>query len=100
MNKEEIIQHLTNAHHEFAEHVRSFNEKDFTFAPNNKWSAGQQIDHIVRAVFPLTLAYRFPKSLIQLLFGKANRPSKEYDVLVKKYTERLEHGDKATGPFI
>ena len=80
--------------------IASLDEKDFSYAPANKWTAGQQLDHILRSVAPLKMVFGFPKLLIGLLFGKANRPSKTYAELIGKYHLKLARGGRASGRFI
>ena len=100
MTKEEIINKLETNHKLFVDFILLLNEKDFMYAQAGKWAACQQLDHIIRAVSPLSKGLRLPKFIIRLSFGKANRPSKSYDDLVKKYLEKLESGGKASGRFI
>jgi hypothetical protein len=38
--------------------------------------------------------------LLKLIWGQANRESKSYEDLVKKYLLKLENGGRATGRFI
>jgi len=100
MNKEEIIRQLKERHEIFVEEIDALTEDDFLFAPPEKWSAGQQVDHIYRSVATLFLAMRIPKPAIKLVIGKANRPSRSYDELVERYAQKLSGGGKAKGPFI
>ncbi|MFI5205468.1 MAG: DinB family protein [Candidatus Paceibacterales bacterium] len=100
MTKQEITDKLTSNHRTFADLIVSLNDRDFLHALPGKWTAGQQLDHILRAVSPLTKILALPKFMIKLIFGKANRPSKDYENLVKKYHAKLESGGKATGRFI
>ncbi len=91
---------LTSRYQDFAAYIFSLSDTDFMFAANGKWTAGQQFDHIYRSVSPLALGLKLPKFLLKMLWGKANRPSKDYDALVKKYQGKLESGGKATAQFI
>ena len=100
MTKEVIIQKLSSNHHEFIELIFSLSESDFNLSVNNKWTSGQHFEHIYLSVSPLTKALKLPVLLLKLIFGKANRPSKDYDVLVKKYHDKLEKGGAASGRFI
>ena len=68
------------------------NKEQFETSPNGKWSAGQNLDHLIRAINPLQLAYGLPKVALRILFGKTNRPSKTYDELVAKYKAKLAAG--------
>ena len=80
--------------------MKGLNSRDFTFSLDNKWTAAQQLDHICRSVSPLAIAFSFPKFVIRILFGKANRPSRCYDELVEKYSSKLEKGGVASGKYI
>jgi hypothetical protein len=100
MDKKEIITSLNKSHKEFIDFVFNLNAKEFMFAPENKWTAGQQLDHIFRSVSPVTLAFALPKLVPSLLFGKANRASRDYEGLVQKYHAKLANGGAASGRFI
>ncbi len=100
MNKKEIAELLQKNHQEFIEMVNALREEDFSYAPTNKWTAGQQLDHLVRSVQPVNMAFALPKVILQLMFGKANRPSKSFTELVEKYNKKIEEGAKASGIFI
>ena len=100
MKKEEITKKLETNHKTFTDFMAPLNDKDFMHAPAGKWTAGQQLDHIIRSVSPLATGLRLPKFIVGLVFGKANRPSKSYEYLVKKYLSKLESGGKARGRFI
>lgn len=67
---------------------------------NEKWTAGQQLDHIRLSVKPVNQALAMPKLGLKAMFGKANRPSKSYDELVTKYKLKLQEGGVATSRFI
>ena len=100
MNKQEIAAKLIENHQNFADFVAGLSEPDFGFAPADKWTAGQQLDHILRGVSPVTTALTLPKFVPHLLFGKANRESIDYATLVGNYQARLAAGGKASGRFI
>jgi hypothetical protein len=70
------------------------------FNRNEKWTAGQQLDHLIRAVKPLTQGFILPSFVFGLLFGKSNRPGKTYEELVEKYKQKLAAGGRASGRFI
>ena len=100
MNKEEIINRLRTNHEAFISTIASMNENDFNYAKEGKWNAGQVLDHLYRAVSTLSMGMMLPKFLFALLFGKANRPSKDYDGLVAKYRGKLADGGKAHGRYL
>ncbi|KOY85789.1 hypothetical protein AD998_06135 [bacterium 336/3] len=100
MNQQEIISQLEQKHQIFIHYITGLSDDSFIFRKEEKWSAGQQLEHICRAVSPLNLAFSLPNFVLKMLFGKANRPSKSYDELVKKYQDKLQNGARATGRFV
>lgn len=100
MNKKALISELRSHHQAFGIYVESLAEQDFCFAKPTKWTAGQQLKHIILSINPLTQGFILPKFVLKLLFGKANRPSKTYQDLIEKYKLKLENGGVATGTFI
>lgn len=100
MNKQTILEQLEIHHAEFQHLMRSFGEADYLFAPEGKWSAGQQLDHICRSVAPVNMAFGLPLFVLGWFFGKANRPSRSYEALVAKYKTKLAEGGRAGGRFI
>ena len=99
-NKEQIVIALDKNITAFNDYVASVNKDFFEATPDNKWSVGQNLEHLIRSVKPLQLAYSLPKFVLQIIFGKSNRPSKSYDELVNKYKTKLAAGGRASGPFI
>lgn len=100
MNKEQIAELLQTHHGHFIDRLRELSDADFCFTPEGKWSAGRQLDHIIKAVSPVNMAMGLPQFILQWKFGKANRPSKTYEQLVEKYNRKLQEGGKASGRFI
>src|SRR4026208_1847755 len=98
--KPQIISALNEKIDAFNTYIEPLSKEQFEVSPNGKWSAGQNLDHLIRAVKPLQLAYDLPKFVLRILFGKTNRPSKTYDELVAKYKAKLASGGRASGPFI
>lgn len=100
MNKQQIIALLQKNHADFTDYVKSLREEDFLFTTDNKWTAGQQAEHILRSIKPVKLAFTLPKFFLKLSFGKANRSSRTYEQLLARYTEKLAAGGRASGRFI
>lgn len=100
MNKAQIIHELQEKHQAFTNYLEPMNQSDFLFAHPHKWSAGQQLDHLVKSTKPLLLSIRLPKFVLKIVFGKANRASKTYEGLVEKYQLKLQEGGRASAAFI
>ena len=94
MNKSEIKISLLESHSQFISHLKALSDQDFTRNVNGKWSAGQQLDHIIKSVAPVKMAFSLPKFSLALIFGKANRESKSYEDLVAKYQSKLPKAEK------
>src|SRR5690349_6591481 len=99
-NKQEIIDALNEKVDAFNHYIASLNKQQFEASPNAKWSAGQNLDHLIRSIKPLQLAYTLPKFVLSILFGKTNRPSRSYDELVIKYKTKLAADGRASRPFV
>lgn len=100
MDKQEIIQQLQINHQQYIDMLMSLDEKDFMYMPPGKWTAGQHFRHIYLSVSPLSKAMKLPAFVLGKMFGEANRPSKTFEGLVKKYTDKLAAGGAAMGRFI
>ncbi len=100
MNTPEIQQKLIENHRRFTDYIESLPGNVFGVSRNGKWSPGQHLDHIRRSVQPLAQGFRLPKWLIKMIFGRSNRQGRTYDELVKKYTQKLQEGGRASGRFI
>ena len=98
--KSDITNGLENSFDNLVLFIHSLDNNQFGSRPNGKWSAGQQLDHLIRSVKPLNLAFRLPKFIFPLLFGKMNRTPKTFEELKLKYSEKLSNGGKASGRFI
>ncbi len=99
-DKPQIISALEEKIAAFNNYISLLDKDQFEATPNGKWSAGQNLDHLIRAIKPLQLAYALPKFALIILFGKTNRPSRTYDEVVAKYKTKLAAGGKASKPFV
>jgi DinB superfamily len=100
MNKAQIVHELLEKYQAFTDYLEPMNQSDFLFAFPHKWSAGQQLDHLIKSTKPLLITVRLPKFVLKLVFGKANRASKTYEGLVEKYQLKLQEGGRASAAFI
>lgn len=95
MNKETIKKELIEKHKEFVDYINSLSDNDFLNTKNNqKWSAGQQLQHIYLSVRPVNLALLLPKIFMRLFFGKPSK-KRTYEQLVNAYQNALKNGGKA-----
>lgn len=100
MDRSEIIAELTNKYKAVSDLVADLPEDDFLFSLNGeKWTAGQQIDHLCRSVEPLNKGLGTPEFILKTMFGKSDRTSLSYDEIVAQYQATLAAGGTATAPF-
>ena len=88
-------------HHEaFIKRVLAVRMNERDISRNGKWTPAQEVEHILRAVRPVSMALRVPKWFLRWRFGKPNRPPRDYDGLVQRYKEKLAAGGRASGRFV
>ena len=91
MTNSEIITKFNETHKAFIEYIDSLSEAEFMHSHNNeKWTAGQQLNHIGVSLGALKKGMSLPKLALKMTFGTTKEPSKSYDEVVKKYTDRLK----------
>ena len=100
MTKAEIQHKLKESHAFFTQYMQALPETDFLYRYDSKWTAGEQLAHIVKSTSPVKTALSLPPFVLKLIFGKANRPSRTYQELVEKYQSKLEAGGKSTARFL
>jgi DinB superfamily len=98
--KEEIAAAIQTGFTAFADYTAGLGEAVFTYTPIGKWSAGQQLEHLLRSTRPVYMALGLPTFLLRLLFGKPKRQARTYDELVAKYQAKLLAGGVASGRFV
>ena len=100
MDKQSIKNSLHQSHLAFISFLDSLAVQEFLESKNQKWTPAQQLEHIYLSVKPVRLAFSLPKSVLKLLWGKANRNTRSYDELISKYQSTLTNGGRASGRFI
>lgn len=100
MEKQAIATQLTENYCVFSTYINSLTPEHLVFAKNDKWTAAQQLLHIISSVKPVRQALGLPKFILKMLFGKANRQSKSYEQLIAKYQQKLQSGGKAPARFV
>ncbi len=99
MDKQEIVNKLKENHQNFIHLIESLTKEDFEKVVDEKWTPGQQAEHIFKSVNPVVFALKLPMFMLKLFFSTNNRSSKNYDELVSKYNQKLALGGKAPKRF-
>ena len=96
---QEIAERLNAAEATFSNYCLSLTDEHFFFQPSGKWSAAQQVKHLIISADKTRPAFAYPKFIVRLMTGKPNRPSRTYDELVAKYKLKLQQGGRAPAQF-
>ena len=100
MTKTEIITDAEKSFNRFSETCNSMDEALLFKKPDDKWSAAENIQHLIISTKMTALAYRLPKFIVRLIGGKPNRQSRSYEALKEKYYKKLADGGRASGVFV
>lgn len=100
MDKSTLQTEIAHSHQVFLDYIQQLNAAEFTKQIGEKWTAGQQLEHIYLALRPLRWGFLLPKLAFKLLFGRNKRPSRTYAEIVDFYQSRLQKGAKASKPFV
>ena len=88
MDKQEIYLKLVEQHQELKTYVSNLSDTALLQQKEGKWSALQNIDHLLKSLQIVNRAVRKPAFLLRRLFGKPNRAARTYDELVQRYREK------------
>jgi hypothetical protein len=100
MNKQEISSLLSTTYTSFVNYIGSLTEEEYLYHHKEKWSAGQQLAHIVLCVKPIVMVFSMDKTAIEQRFGKTERTNIEYNALEEIYLQKLKEGGKAPERFL
>ena len=89
MTKKEIATILEEKHQLLFDLIEIHPEEEWLKGPENKWTFGQHILHLTNSIALLNKAMSYPKFILKYKFGTSNRETRSYDVVVKKYEEKL-----------
>ena len=100
MTKTEIITAAENIFKQFSETCSTIDESRLFKKPENKWSAAENMQHLIISTNTTSLAFWLPKFLVRWIGGTPNRASRTFDELKDKYYTKLSEGGKASGRFV
>lgn len=100
MDQAQLIAALRENHQKFTDYLAGLSTEDFTFAPENGWSAGQQLQHIVLCLKPLVHVYGMDAEQIIQNFGQTDRSNRSPETLKSDYLAALAKGGKAPQAYV
>lgn len=95
-----MLEELTKVYLDFSNYIDSLDEKEFSFTNSSTWTAGQQLDHIVKSVAPINTFMKLPDFSKKLMFGKNKGNSRTSDEVINDYLDKLEKGGKAPSAYV
>jgi hypothetical protein len=100
MDKQAIIDALYRNHSSFADYISQLSPGAFLYHYQDKWTAGQQLAHIVLCVSPLAKVFSMDAASVEQNFGACDRGSRSFDAMKADYKEKLQAGGKAPDRFL
>ena len=91
LTKAELKAHLLKSITDFNSLIESLDKPEFERQLGGKWSAGQDLNHLVKSNRTFGLVFSLPLFLLNFMYGKANRPSRSLSALKTKYAEKANN---------
>ncbi|MFT6066678.1 MAG: hypothetical protein ACJAYY_000884 [Paraglaciecola sp.] len=89
MDKIEITDLLEAKHKELFMWLEIQPADNWEKGPEEKWTTGQHIQHLVDSLQLLNNALSYPRFFLKHKFGICNRPPRDYETIAKKYQQKL-----------
>ena len=100
MEKISIIKSLDEAVIQFNELVNNLNKDEFEMNVNGRWSAGQDLVHLIKVLRIVNIGFTLPKPILSLMYGKNKNGKRSFEHLQQLYKNALEGGAKAPTIYV
>jgi hypothetical protein len=100
MDKTTLIKSLDENVVQFIEFVNNLNQDEFEANINDKWSAGQDLLHLIKVLRIVNIGFTLPKPFLRLMFGINKNDNRSFEYLQQLYKNALEGGAKAPKVYI
>ena len=100
MEKTTLTKSLDENAVQFIELVKGLNQSEFEDNINDKWSAGQDLVHLIKVLRIVNIGFTLPKPILRVLFGINKNDSRPFEDLRQVYKNALEGGAKAPTIYI
>jgi hypothetical protein len=100
MDKSIIIKSLDENVAKFNEYVKDLNKEEFEINLNYKWSAGQDLVHLIKVLKIVNIGFTLPKPILRLIYGINKNNNRSFEQLQQIYKNALEGGAKAPTIYI
>ena len=98
--KSELMAALKDSNRRAAAWFLDIPARDFFRRHGEVWSPSDNVDHLIKAVQPLTKALKLPKVTLHVMFGKPEKPSVTYEELCQHYRDEIAKGAQASGRYL
>ena len=99
-NRQTIIASLNDGVNQFNELISSIDQAAFETNYNNKWSAGQDLVHLIKVLKIVNIGFTLPKPLLHLMYGVNKNEARSFQLLQTLYKNALEGGAKSPSIYI
>lgn len=93
--RDEIVHAFDRVRVESAAYWSAFDDATFFAKIGQTWSPAENVRHLAKSTRPVAKALRMPKLVLRFMFGKARRPSLDYESLRAQYLGKLDEGGGA-----
>ena len=98
--KSELLTALQDSNRRAENWFLSIPSNDFFTRQGEAWSPSDNVDHLIKAVKPISKVLKLPRITLRAMFGKPEKPSMTYDKLCKIYRDEIAKGAKASGRYL
>lgn len=98
--KAELIAALNDSNQRAENWFSKMPANEFFTRHGEVWSPSDNVDHLIRAVKPIAKALKLPKVTLQVMFGKPEKPSMNYEELCEVYRDEIARGAQASGRYL
>jgi hypothetical protein len=99
-DKASILEALSDANRRAADWFDAIPAADFFTRRGEVWSASDNLDHLIKSAKPLNTALKMPRPALGAMFGKPEKPSRDYQEICSVYRAELARGAQASGRFL
>jgi hypothetical protein len=98
--KDELFAALKDSNQRAANWFLEIPASDFFTRKGEVWSHSDNLDHMIKAVKPITKALKLPKITLQAMFGKSEKTSISFEELCRQYREEIAKGGQASARYL
>ncbi|MEO8610916.1 MAG: DinB family protein [Chloroflexota bacterium] len=99
-SKAELSQAFYTSNQTITDYFGGLSPDTFFAHPPEVWSAGENLQHLVLTVRPITKAVLIPREKLSKRFGLADRPSRRYTEIYEQYKSALQGGIVAPPQYV